>query len=272
MIERRRLPLFPLLLAVVLGHPGIGNAAVQLQIPRDAAVQVPSGGDPPVMWSQLDDPSGAATADQAFEATYAAYDSAGADDFYLLEQRCRGDVAGIEIQRLDTSGALQITGSQAIFVDVAFYADAGGEPGAPAFDCQFPARTDFTMNSTGDISIELDCFISTGTYWVSQQVRMDFLTAGQHGWGTRNESVDNPAVWRNPDDGFGTGCVDWEPANAVCGQTGSDMLFALYGSGADPDGIPDECPPVVVPAVGPLGLLLLVGVLAGSLAYLLRRR
>jgi len=160
-----------------------------------------------------------------------------------------------------------------LFVNVAFYADAGGVPGAAITDCEFPATTAFTASPTGDLSIEVDCNIpsqfisSTEHYWVSQQVRQNFNSDGQHLWATRNEAVGHPSVWKNPGDGFGSGCTDWQPANATCGQTGQDLLFEL---GGDRFEIICDGPPV--PASGRQGLVLLATLLAGAGSYLLLRR
>ena len=102
---------------------------------------------------------------------------------------------------------------------------------------------------------------------MSQQVRQDFLTSGQHLWATRNVALSSPSVWKNPGGGFGTGCTDWQPANAICGQTGEDLLYELRGREFH-----TKCDPFPVPASGRQGLALLVTLSAGAGSYLLLRR
>ena len=74
----------------------------------------------------------------------------------------------------------------------------------------------------------------------------------------------NPGVWKNPPDGHGTGCLDWQPFNAVCGLPGEDWMFELSGTA-----VPGQ---EGVPAIGPFGAVLLIASLAAGGAYVLRRR
>jgi hypothetical protein len=213
-----------------------------------------------VLYSQLDDPTGSAFTDQAFEAAYAAYDAEGADDFIVTGAN------GWDIMGVNTPGAFQPpAGQQPFFVNTSFNVDAAGEPGAVI--CDFPGNTDFTGDGTGDLAINVDCNVDPGVTWVTQSVRIDFNPFGQHFWATRNTPVGAPSVWRNPGDGFGSGCIDW--TNAVtCGQTGADFLFEIVGKERTGPG------PVVVgvPAVGPLGIGFMLLALGGGSAYVLGRR
>ncbi len=218
----------------------------------------PASGD--VLYSQLDDPSGSAFTDQAFEAAYAAYDAEGADDFDVT------DAAGWDIDTLNTPGIVTVAGTNPFFVNHFFYDDSvGAEPGA--VQCSFPANTNFVSAGDGDVSTSVECNLGLGSHWFSQQLRIDYNPFGQHFWATKASAVGDPGAFRNPGNGFQTGCVDWEAANATCGQIGSDFLFELLGK-------PREVAtaPVGVPAIGPLGIALMVLALGGGSAYVLGRR
>ena len=210
-----------------------------------------------VLWSQLDDPSGSAFTDQGFEAAYAAYDATGADDFVV-------DAASWDLTELFIPGSVTVPGANPFFINNAFYADAGGVPGAVL--CDFTANTSFSSAGDGDITIDVSgCNIPSQTAWVSNQVRQDFNPFGQHYWATRNASNSQEGVWTNPGNGFGNGCLDWQPMNTVCGTTGADWMFELAGSvgGGGGEG---------VPAIGPFGAVLLIVSLGAGSAYVIRRR
>jgi hypothetical protein len=242
--------------ALVFFAGSLASAAFTAKTADSGAFSMASAGD--VLYSQLDDPSGSAYTDQSFEAPYAAYDGTGADDFEVTA------AAGWDIETLNTPGSQNPGPGQPFFVNNAFYADAGGVPGAVLADCDFPGNTAFT-HDLGDLSITVECNAPNGLTWVSQSVRQDFNPFGQHFWATRATAVGNPAVWKNPGDGFATGCVDWSPANAVCGQTGEDNLFELLGAERTTG-------TGGVPAVGPFGVAMMILALGGGSAYVLRRR
>jgi hypothetical protein len=251
----------PVLLAFLL----LSTSAVYAQpVPSAPYTGTPAGtSSGEVLWSQLDDPTGAAFTDQAFEAPYAAYDSSGADDFSMESSLWA-------VETLFTPGSVTVAGSNPFFVNVTFYEDAGGVPGAVYFGCDFPANTNFTSDGDGDITTDMTGFCDIygdGVFWVSQQVRMDFDPLGQHYWATRSTAAGTyPGVWKNPGNGFGNGCLDWQPANAICGMTGEDWMFELSGGVGSVDDWGG------IPAVGPFGVVLMVLALVGGSAYVIRRR
>jgi hypothetical protein len=248
-------------LVLVAGSMASAATVFQSKHAADGTLNVPSNGE--TLYSQLDDPTGSAFTDQAFEASYAAYDGTGADDFQVTA------ASGWDISVINTPGAfVPALGQVPFFINNAFYADGGGAPGAVLAGCDNPGNTDFTTDGTGDLSINVSCNAPMGTAWVSQNVRIDFNPFGQHFWATRNTAVGNAGVWQNPGDGFGSGCVTWSNA-ATCGQTGADMLFELLGKVR-----PDTTTTTTsgVPAVGPLGIGLMLLALGGGSAYVLGRR
>jgi hypothetical protein len=216
-----------------------------------------SGGG--VLYSQTDDPSGSAFTDQEFEAVYAAYSAEGADDFVVTGTQ------GWDLTTLATPG-IQTAGGTPFFVNHYFYADAAGLPGAVIDGCDFPANTNFT-HDLGNITVNVeDCNVEPGAAWFSQQVRQDFQPFGQHFWATRLNAANNPGAFRNPGNGFGSGCIDWAPANSACGMIGQDYQFELSGSERA------TAAPGPVPAVGPFGIALMVLGLGAGSAYVMRRR
>lgn len=241
--------------------------AVLLVGTASAATMSPIGSDPTpaaftataVLYDQTSDPSGNGAPDQAFEVTYAAYDAEGADDFEVT------DAEGWDVDGANTPGS----GGGSAFVNVAFYADAGGVPAATAeTGCDYDGLTSYT-DTVGDLEITFDvCNLGPGLYWYNQMVRQDFNPNGQHFWSNRSVASNNPAVWRNPGDGFASGCVDWEQMQ-ICGVGGGepDFLFQILGEVRDPGTTSGG-----VPAVGPFGMLMMVLALGGGSGYVLARR
>ncbi len=210
-----------------------------------------------LLYGQIDQAANGGAYDQAFEPYYVEFDSEGADDFEVT------DPEGWDVFRVDTVG-LSDYGDGSIHVNIAIYPDAAGMP-ASAPVCDFPEITNYTENA-GNLSILLpqSCKLAPGVYWLAQQVRQDYDSWGLHYWSGRLAQNGNPGVWRNPGGGFGTGCADWTPRTA-CGFDGPDYRFEIFG-------VPSQSNPV--PALGPLGLLMMIVMLGGGCSYVVacRRR
>ena len=70
--------------------------------------------------------------------------------------------------------------------------------------------------------------LATGHYWVSVQANM---TSGEWYWASRTKQGGSPAVWKNPGNGFGSGCTTWTPYQSCTGASGRpDFMWALYGT------------------------------------------
>jgi hypothetical protein len=128
-------------------------------------------------------------------------------------------------------------------------------------------------DAAGDLSINLSppCVLNNGTYWVAQQVRQDYLTAGQRPWGNRSIQNGSESVWRNPGNGFDVGCTDWTP-QTTCGVGGGvspDLLFELLGGEGDSSSTTTT---TGTPAMGPFGILMTTLAIAGAYALARRRR
>lgn len=68
---------------------------------------------------------------------------------------------------------------------------------------------------------------STGTYWISVQVNLDYVPFGRWYWDDAWAGHGFAAKWRQVGNGFGRGCIDW--CDAVQGNIGHHMAFVLYG-------------------------------------------
>src|SRR6266481_7840810 len=145
---------------------------------------------------------------QDFEPAMAAFDDQAADDFVLTIPRTNC-ITGVRVM-----GEYSQEGGPASSFNVYFYQnDAGNLPGAlmaafmnlpysgtpPDFVIPLPAPYSFCVNP--------------GTYWVSVQARQDFNPSGQWFWHNRTVQSNSGAVWQNPGDGYGTGCISWNRKN-----------------------------------------------------------
>jgi len=116
-------------------------------------------------------------------------------------------------------------------VRVFFYEDDGGAPGAEiaAFDDLVP-----TTDDAGVLTVDLPQTVALagGTYWVSVQPEMDFFGDGRWFWFQNSEATGNPFHWRNPGDGYASGCTDWD-AGLNCGFANPDLSFQMFGTSED---------------------------------------
>jgi len=111
--------------------------------------------------------------------------------------------------------------------------DAAGIPGPPVPGCDYPAIVpDSDTLGSYVLTLAPACVLPAGTYWLVMQSNQDVNTAGQHFWSNRNAASNNPAMWQNPGDGFGTGCTSWTDfiTCGVGGGVAADLLFSLEGT------------------------------------------
>lgn len=216
------------------------------------------------LYDQTDNGSGNGAPDQDFEAAFDGYDSEGADDFEVTWPD------GWVVQQVRTVGT-QSTGGSATSVNVNFYPDSAGFPGGTA-QCSYSGVVP-TAQVAGSFTIDLpsDCFLPAGFWWVAVQTTQTFGGGnGQHFWSNRTVQSNQGGVWRNPLDGFGSGCTDWDRMTTcgVGGGTNPDFLFVIAGV----LGAPPPPPGVEIPTLDVIGLLALMALLAGTALFLMRRR
>jgi hypothetical protein len=190
--------------------------ARELRIPQTDGLEVLY--DQTGVWSGIGVPS------QNFESAYDAYDCEGADDF-VVPRGVKWRVKEIYVMGTYFDGV-----GPADSENVVFYENDHGKPGNVIAAFNGIVTPD---DGSGLLTIDLGKGVKLkhGHYWVSAQANQNFENSGQFGWLTFDTEVFNkPSVWRNPNDGFGTGCTDWGTTQAC---SGFDMLgdykFALKG-------------------------------------------
>ncbi|MBL7149718.1 MAG: T9SS type A sorting domain-containing protein [Candidatus Cloacimonetes bacterium] len=160
---------------------------------------------------------------QDFEASFDAYDAEGADEFVIPV----GETW--TINEVVILGTYSVTGPCDLG-NVRFYADDAGMPGTLLFEyLDVPA----SPTATGDLDCLIpDTALPEGTYWLGFQGRLDFGLYGQWFWTKQAApTIGYEFYWRNPLDGFGTGCTTWTIGSiAYAGYVDYNLSFGLYGT------------------------------------------
>lgn len=171
-------------------------------------------------YSQITGNGGGGAVSQNFEDSLNGFDSQGAVDF-TLKRPCM-------VRSVDAYGVYTDGSGPADSENITIYKDRGGVPGAV-----------IAKRNSGGTDIGGDFFMSLGKgvslkaakYWLSVQVNMDFNDGGVWTWNTNKAQVGYPSVWRNPGDGFGTGCTKYT-ALTTCmpSGVGPDFTFDIRGT------------------------------------------
>jgi hypothetical protein len=161
---------------------------------------------------------------QQFEPAMATLDDQAADDFVLTT-----GIGAIYMTGLRVMGDYSAGGGPASSFNVYFYQNGSGNfPGAAI--AQF-----MDLPYTGTPPEFVICLpylfhISPGTYWISVQANQDFNPNGQWFWRNRTIQSRSGAVWQNPANGYGTGCVTWNRKSACMpDQVWPDQVFQILG-------------------------------------------
>jgi hypothetical protein len=174
------------------------------------------------IYSQLENDNGVSVVSQHFDTKFLSFDSQGADDFTIVR---RAVVKHVVVDGLYFRGT-----GPANSIHVTFYKDAARAPGTVVQDVPHAPYTDIT--GKGTFRVTLPKFtLKAGTYWLSVFVNMPFRL-GEWGWSTNNTVRHKGSRWRNPGDGFATGCTSWEKTTAcILAGEGGDFAFAILGKG-----------------------------------------
>ena len=226
--------------------------------------------DQTTLYDQTDNWGGNLGTAQDFEAAYDVYDSEGADDFVVTW------ADGWNVEQVGIIAGYWNGTGPASSIDVVFYSDASGMPGSAMPGCSL-MNSPYTDDGAGNFLIDFSgtpCFLPTGTYWVGIQGNLDFASGGQFGYGYRSVQNGAGAMWRNPGDGFGSGCTSWGSV-ATCITGGPDYCFAILGENAQPGPTPTP-PPAVnaepVPSLNTYGIIAMVVLLIGVAVLVMWRR
>lgn len=218
-----------------------------------------------LLFDQTNSPANNGVPDQDFEAAFDTYDSEAADDFVVP--------AGPNwlVDEVRTVGTTGTPGGST--VDVVFYSNSAGGgdpdlPGAAVAGCSYTALTPVDTLGSFTITLPTTCSLPPGTYWVSVQTNQNFAANGQHFWSNRSVQTGSESVWRNPGDGFASGCTTFRP-QTVCGVGGGaspDLLFQIWGT------LAPAAAPVAAPTMDRYGLVLMGLLLAAVAGFTLTRR
>ncbi len=182
-----------------------------------------------VLYDQRAVPSTEHFPSQQFQGAQADFSSQGADDFVVP------DGGMWSVTQVTALGVYRDGLGAAASVRLFVYADDGGRPGAELLRYTgLPVQND----AGGDLTVALapSAVLAAGTYWLSFVVVMG--GSGIRQWLWTKQATETPIGaemhWRNPGDGFGLDCTDWQPLTTGCGDDGGlDTSFRLGGRVSD---------------------------------------
>jgi hypothetical protein len=171
-------------------------------------------------------PSSGGTTAQDFETAYDVYDAQGADDFIVPT----GETWYID--SLLIPGSYSATAATTSGVKFFIYDDNNGLPGTQIYGDTISTNLD--GNGDGDLKVvfETPLVLSSGHYWLVANARKDYANGGgQWYWQRDISNTGYPGLWRNPGNGFSTGCTSWTVMYecTVLGLVDSGYAFSLYG-------------------------------------------
>jgi hypothetical protein len=185
-----------------------------------------------VLYNQYDNPNGIGIVTQNFEAVYDAYDAFLADDFIVPNGK------NWIINQIDVDG-IYFNGPGPADSFNTFLHKHNSATGKPSNSPQKTAlNRPYTVVGAstfriGPISpaLRVNATNAVRHWWVSVQANMAFSAGGEFGWNSRNVQSNTGAHWKNPGNGFGTGCTTYTLMNTCIGVgEGPDLMFTLYGT------------------------------------------
>lgn len=113
---------------------------------------------------------------------------------------------------------------------------AGNRPDETAVACGPFSALPISWNPATEaatIALPTACTLAPGHYWIVFQNRLDYGSDGvtYSPW-LRNGITNQPAVWRQPGNGFSSGCTNWniiQNCNGPWQPANPDLLFSLTG-------------------------------------------
>jgi hypothetical protein len=173
------------------------------------------------LYNQDNSVGSASITSQNFEPSRNGLDSQVADDFVVPANTTW------EIDQVQVAYTLNGNGPVDSF-NVFFYANSGTLPGSPVY-----TLTNQTYSNVGSdrqlVTLSTPVVLTAGTYWVSVQANLNRVPNGQWFWGNRSVQSNSKAAWRNPGNGFSTGCSNWGVRQTCVPSSDPDQLFTLYG-------------------------------------------
>ncbi len=210
--------------ACVIGASAATTPSVSLAVPLQKAPDVQHQSTTTVLYDQTPKGSPLGFVSQRFDSAHSSYDSQIADDFTVPTGKT-WIVSEVDVVGAYSGGPAK---SENVFI---YKPSAKGLPKLKVMEFDKIKGKD----SAGNFAITLpqSVELKPGTYFVSVQINMDH-SSGVWGWGTTvagGRTFGNPATYKNPGNGFLTGCTTWFPLiKCVDYPQGPDMLFKLLGT------------------------------------------
>jgi hypothetical protein len=183
------------------------------------------------LYCQLDEAGAHIINSQDFVQIFDAQDATAADDFVIGASPLRSWV--VTTVTVEGEHIPQGTTTQTDSVKVRFYVDTGHHRPDILLSQQNASIAPATLAS-GDFVLTLSTPVALaagGHYWVSvQAAKPNGEPPPQWMWVERTVQANDPAVWRNPGDGFFTGCTNWTTLSTCYQDVGWDLLFSLGGA------------------------------------------
>jgi hypothetical protein len=178
---------------------------------------------PTALWDQTYNPGNNSITSQNFESSLDNYDSYAAEHFGLMD-----DIWSVT--RVEVRGAYYGGTGNAESVNVWFYTDSAGLPNQLIHSSLNVIPSNGLTSGSFSIPLSSPLELNEGLYWVCVQANMNFNSSGQWGWTTSNDYFFEQSVWKNPGNGFGSICTDWNYRASNCGiGTAPGLCFALIG-------------------------------------------
>lgn len=178
-----------------------------------------------LLWDQSSQPGPGTTA-QDFETANDAYDAEIADDFVVPT----GETWYIDSIKL--FGSYSATAATSSGVKVSIYDNNNGEPGTLVSTLTVPSGADPDGNGSLNAEFNTPVILTADTYWLVGTARKDFGSGGGQWYWTRDSvGFGNDFLWRNPGNGFASGCTSWVPANTCSALNVSEpgVVFRMWG-------------------------------------------
>lgn len=214
-----------MLLAATAAIALTGGAALAKQPPMatfKAAIATPVTRHTPgmtVLYNQNSGGDGNYVNSQNYTSgVYSAYNDTSADDFVVPAGQTW------KVKELDVTGCCSGTPTSE---DVYFFKDRGGMPGRKVASMK---GLQGTGNPSFALSLGTGVKLKAGHYWVAVVANCNYEGGcGDWGWAVSSTSNNSAATWRQPGNGAGTGCTDWNTLDGCFGYSG-DFLFELQGT------------------------------------------
>jgi len=178
-----------------------------------------------ILFDQTSSPTGTGTASQDFESTYNQYDCMQADDFIVPS----GEVWSIDSVLI--IGSYSATATETAGVVTRFMNNhSSNKPGSLVWDTTISANADPDSNGTLLAEYATPFVLSAGHYWLGGAARKDFASGGgQWYWYHDSTGGNHDIHWRNPGNGFSSGCTNWALSSGCVSTTAPGGLFRIYG-------------------------------------------